>query len=267
MLTIKPPDINIGQLQTARGKVLTRLTGKTETIAVVEQDNLRWLRFSGGSIQSAMWMQEPAYPALDYIQAMLCSLLYTGYPARLLNLGLGSGVIERFLISQLPDVTTVSVELDPDIVKIAREYFHLPPAHPVTLASAQRFLQNSNDTFDIILCDIYTKDANINPLHSPDFFRDAAHSLMPNGVLAINCLPETEAEMVELLLKVRVYLPWVMLYDVPDQQNIILLCSRTKYPSASDIIHRAHELNESIGLDLSSICAGWVRVPVGSQHN
>ena len=265
MLTITPPDIDIEQLQKTQGKLLTQLTGRKQTISVVEQDNLRWLRLSDGSIQSAMWLEEPAYPALNYIQAMLCSLLYIEKPAHLLNLGLGSGAIERFLISQLPDVSTVSVELDPDMLQVARDYFHLPPSHPVALDSAQRFLQYNNGTFDILLCDVYAKDINHSPLHSPDFYRDAAHRLKPKGVLAVNCLLETEAEMVEILLKIRVYLPWIILYDAPDQQNIVLLCSKTKYPSTVEINHHAKQLRESTGLDLSAICEKLIRVPVSSH--
>ncbi|MCU7916018.1 MAG: methyltransferase [Candidatus Thiodiazotropha sp. (ex Gloverina cf. vestifex)] len=213
-----------------------------------------------------MLLQEPAYPVLDYNQALLSSLIFTDRPGSLLNLGLGSGSIERFILSQLPEMKLLSVEIDSNIIELARAHFHLPATHPVTQASAEKFLSENRQTFDIIVCDIYSKTVSDNPILNQGFVEDAARALNTDGVLALNCLPTTEAEMVDMLVSIRTCYSWVMLLDVKAQKNIVVICAKRAFPSGSDLTSRMESLLQSTGLNLSTICQQLIRLPVSPQY-
>ncbi|MCU7812531.1 MAG: fused MFS/spermidine synthase [Candidatus Thiodiazotropha sp. (ex Notomyrtea botanica)] len=261
-----PSKSDIERLERTHGTTLTCHVSRRETIAVIEDYGLRWMRFSDGSIQSVMLLEDPAYPVLDYIQALLCSFLFIDQPGSLLNLGLGSGSIERFILSRLPRIKLATVEIDPDLTELSREYFHLPATHPVTQASAENFLSENRQTFDIIVCDIYTKSVSDNPILTQGFIDDAARALNSDGVLALNCLPNTEAEMVDILLSIRTCFPWVMLLDVKAQKNIVAICAKRAFISGSDLTSRMESLFQSTGLNLSTICQQLIRLPVSPQY-
>ncbi|MCU7796313.1 MAG: fused MFS/spermidine synthase [Candidatus Thiodiazotropha sp. (ex Myrtea spinifera)] len=266
MLDIAPPQIDIDLLQQTQGETLASLSSELQTISIIEQDNLRWMRFQDGSIQSVMLLQEPAYPVLDYTQALLSSLILIDNPGSLLNLGLGSGSIERFILSQLPEMKLCSVEIDSNIIELAREHFHLPATHPVIQASAEKYLAENNQKFDIIVCDIYSKTVSDNPILNQGFIEDVARSLNSKGVLALNCLPTTEAEMVDILVSIRTCFPWVMLLDVKAQKNIVVICTKRAFISGSDLTSRMESLSQSTGLNLSKICQQLIRLPVSPQY-
>ncbi|MCU7853635.1 MAG: fused MFS/spermidine synthase [Candidatus Thiodiazotropha sp. (ex Monitilora ramsayi)] len=266
MLDIAPPQVDIDLLQRTQGETLASLSNELQTISIIEHDNLRWMRFQDGSIQSVMLLQEPAYPVLDYNQALLSSLIFADNPGSLLNLGLGSGSIERFILSQLPEMELLSVEIDPNIIELAREHFRLPATHPVTQASAEKYLTENNQKFDIIVCDIYTKTISDNPILNHGFIEDATRSLDTNGVLALNCLPNTEAEMVDMLVSIRTCFPWVMLLDVKAQKNIVVICAKRAFLSGLDLTSCVESLSQSTGLNLSTICQQLIRLPVSPQY-
>jgi spermidine synthase len=228
-----------------------------------EYQGIRWIRIPEGTVQSVMLLEDPAYPVLDYIQAMLCSVLFVhNRPDKLLNLGLGAGAIERFLLTQLPDIALVSVEIDTRMIKIAKDYFHLPPSHPVVTQSAQLYLEHNQNRFDILLSDICTRQGAANSQLSPDFITHAARAINRGGVVAINLIPNTESEVVEVLIALRNDFPWILIYDAPEADNMILFCTLQPSPSVDELTQRAVAFHRATGLDLSAICRQLITLPV-----
>ncbi|MEL0587644.1 MAG: methyltransferase [Candidatus Thiodiazotropha sp. (ex. Lucinoma kazani)] len=263
---IEHAPIDFDQLQNTQGETVKRYNKQPQPFEIREQGSLRWIRFSDGSIQSVMLLQEPAYPMLDYIQGLLCSLLYSQQPGSLLNLGFGAGSIERFVLSQLPEIEIVSVEIDPNMVNYSKDYFNLPKSYPVAVSSAEHYLETNQKSFDIVVCDIYIKRHTENPLLTTSFYQDIASILNQGGVLAINCLPVSESEIVDLLLKIRSVFPWIVLFDVPSLQNIVLYCSLSAPPEISTLMIRSEQLHQSSGLNLLRICKQLIRLPKSNQH-
>ncbi|MCU7904676.1 MAG: methyltransferase [Candidatus Thiodiazotropha sp. (ex Epidulcina cf. delphinae)] len=258
MLRTKPPRIDIERLQHTQAKVIHRRGSDRQ---VLEHEGLRWVSLNDGSIASMMLLNEPAYPLLEYIKGLLCCLLFSPRPGSLLNLGLGCGSIERFVLSQLPDIALVTVEIDPLMIELSRDFFYLPASHPVSLDSAERFLKKNQQKFDIVLCDIHLKRGTATPLRTLSFYQDAAQALTKEGVLALNLLPSTEAEMVDILLKIRRVFPWVILYDVAAVENILLYCSTSPLPNNPILTSRAKNLHQRTGIDLSHICKQLIWLP------
>jgi spermidine synthase len=231
-------------------------------VDIREHQGIRWIRIPDGTVQSVMLLQEPAFPVLGYIQAMLCSLLLAQHPCKLLNLGLGSGSIERFLLTQLPDITLVSVEIDTRMVEVAKRYFLIPPYHPIIEQSALSYLESNQDQFDILLSDICTRQGAANSEITLDFITHSLRAMNEGGVLAINLMPKSESEVVEVLIILRSVFPWVLVYDAQDAVNMILFCALKPFPASVDLRQRADGLYQATGLDLSSICSQLIKIPV-----
>ena len=256
-----PPVIDLTWFQQAQGKSLSHPSRTQQSYDIFEHEGLRWVCSADGSVQSMVMLDDPAYPVFGYIKGLLCALLFVQHPENLLNLGLGSGAIERFMLSQLPDVELSSVEPDPDMISLSRECFFLPDSHPVQEDSAQAFLAGNQRPFDIIICDIHPKPGTPNPLLSDSFFQDIATSLTPHGIAAINYLPPNEEEIVRMLLRIRSSLPWVVLFDVPAQQNIVLFCSTSKPADRSVLCSRAGEFRHLSNLEPAAVCEQLIWLP------
>lgn len=265
MLKTVQYSINIGHLLTVPAKKVTTQAMNSAGHEICEHDSLRWIRFADGSIQSVMLLDEPAYPLLSYIQGLICSLLFTQQPIKLLNLGLGSGSIERFILSQFAEIELVSVEMDAKIIELTKQYFHLPSNHRVVQMPAQHYLEVNQQSFDVLVSDIYPSQESANAYLSADFIMHAARGLNKQGVFAVNLLPSSKSEVVDVLFRIRKTFPWILIYDVPDMNNMVLFCTLSPPPSLTTLKQRATQLRNSTGLDLAPICTKLIEIPVKDQ--
>ncbi|MES9829060.1 MAG: methyltransferase [Candidatus Thiodiazotropha sp.] len=261
MLKIEQYSMNMEHLLALPGEQVNHRTAGLDGLEIRQNGDLRWIRFPDGTIQSVMLLQEPALPVLTYIQALLCSLLFMPRPSNLLNLGLGSGSIERFILSQCSDIELVSVEIDARMIEISKQHFHIPPSHPVFQLPAEKYLEINQGGFDILVSDICTTQGTANSQLSAEFIMHAARALNTGGVFAVNILPRSESEIIEVLITLRSVFPWILLYDVADMDNIVLFCTVTPSPSLVSLMQRAKTMYQSTGLNLSSICGQMIALP------
>ncbi len=138
----------------------------------------------GGAVMehSAMDLTRPDRLVFAYERAMLVALALVHEPRDMLLLGLGGGAMWRHLDAYLPAAGVRAVERDPEIVRLAREFFRFE--HAVVRADAVDFVADARAAFDIVMVDLYD-DSGSTPLDD-GFWRDCAASLRPGGALAIN---------------------------------------------------------------------------------
>lgn len=82
----------------------------------------------------------------------------------------------------------VGVEIDPEMVRLARDYMGgIPPHTRVVVADGRIWLRRDKDKYDIIIVDAYSREMYI-PFHlsTQEFFREAKEHLRPGGLLALN---------------------------------------------------------------------------------
>lgn len=111
-------------------------------------------------------------------------------PTSILMLGLAGGTSLRILRHLLPQAHLVAVDIDPEIVLLARTHMHLDQLKAnVHLADAYEWLHSSRETFDVIIDDLYLAGPT-------DVFRpheaDSRHLLQlrshlnPDGIILAN---------------------------------------------------------------------------------
>jgi spermidine synthase len=113
--------------------------------------------------------------------------LFFDDPGSALVLGLGGGSIARSWAADGWDVD--AVEIDPAIVKIAREFFGLEEGDcRVHLEDARRFLKRSERRWDVIVVDVYGSSSIPFHLATREAFREMTERLEAGGVLAMNVI-------------------------------------------------------------------------------
>jgi spermidine synthase len=123
---------------------------------------------------------------------MMLPLLLRGsarWPASVLQIGLGSASITKFLHRYRPEARLVVVELHQDVVDIARHYFKLPEPGPklrIELAEGFDYLARQRKPFDWIIVDGFDGDGHAGALDSASFYHSVRAHLTSAGMLSVN---------------------------------------------------------------------------------
>jgi spermidine synthase len=166
---------------------------------------------------------------------------------------LGGASIERYLDSKKPEIKIRAVESNGQVIQIAKDYFYLPKTVDVIHKSAEHFLLNNKEIYNIILCDIFVADKQASCLYDNDFYANINRCLDKKGVLAINILPESEEDVIKVILAMKNYFDYIYLLEFPDFSNAIIFASCQKLPDSTELQNRADELFEKTDLDLRDI--------------
>ncbi len=115
-------------------------------------------------------------------------LMRRGAPNRVLIIGFAGGTMARDLGLLFPSVSIDGVEIDGELVDIAREHMGIEPDINVFNEDGRRFLARAEQSYDIIIVDAYRDLYIPEHLATVEFFGLAARHLRPGGVVAINVL-------------------------------------------------------------------------------
>ncbi|SEL48570.1 spermidine synthase [Colwellia chukchiensis] len=162
---------------------------------LVEQSNgLRCLKFNVKSTktqQSCMLIDDPQQLVFNYTKMLFTSLLINPRPERILIIGLGGGTMSNTLLQIFPQAKITNVEIDPAVIKVARNYFAFFENDNIsTVAQDGRiFIKRAllkKQQYDWIILDAFNGDYIPEHLMTQEFLQEAKQLLSANGVLAAN---------------------------------------------------------------------------------
>nr|MDA3936057.1 fused MFS/spermidine synthase [Actinomycetota bacterium] len=158
-------------------------------ISVTEDEATRHLRFDN-SRQSAILLDDPFESRILYPDYMHLALAANPDAERVLVLGLGGGAITKRYWRDYPAVRVDSVEIDPVVADVAGKYFWLPQDERLEtfVEDARRYVQRTNETYDIVIVDAYYSDSLPFHLTTQEFLAEVDDVLAPDGVLAYNVI-------------------------------------------------------------------------------
>ncbi|HEX2748065.1 MAG TPA: fused MFS/spermidine synthase [Verrucomicrobiales bacterium] len=138
----------------------------------------------------AWWARDHFLTGLAWDNMAAGVLSHPGVPRSLLMLGLGGGTSLRTVRHLLPDIEITAVEIDGDMIALAKEYMALDEigANVIT-GDAYAWLRKNRRKFDIVFDDVYgvTHEDVIRPgLYTPDLLEALRRSLAKDGVFAAN---------------------------------------------------------------------------------
>jgi len=159
------------------------------SVYVTEKFGVRSLHVGSDTIQSSMRLARPNDLELAYTRSMMGFLLFNPAPRRVLMVGLGGGPLAKYIYHRLPETFGEVLEINPDVVSIARRYFQVPAGDErltVRVCDGAEFIEREGPGYDAILLDGYDDDTQPEALSSRKFYLSCRRRLEPNGVMAVN---------------------------------------------------------------------------------
>ena len=162
-------------------------------IVVYDDAGLRCMRFTrqAGGRQSCIDLAQPQRIVFPYVKMMLASLYLAPRPQRVLVVGLGGGTLVQALQRLLPDARIDAAEIDPAVVRVARDYFGFAPSGNATVTEedgrvfVKRALR-AGRTYDLVMLDAFDHEYIPEHLLTREFLEEVKGVLSAHGVLAAN---------------------------------------------------------------------------------
>jgi spermidine synthase len=144
-------------------------------------------------IESIVNPNDPLELPVSYTQAMTAGLAYAENLRSAAIIGLGGGRTAWYHHKSVPELQFTAVELDPDVARIAANYFAVKPEpnFEVAVQDGRVWLAKTDKTFDIILVDAYRGPFVPFHLLTTEFYELVAQHLKPGGVAVQNVEPTT----------------------------------------------------------------------------
>ncbi len=165
-------------------------------VQVSEQSGVRMLHLGSSSVQSAMRVTAPNNLELAYTRCMMAFMPFHPQPRSILMIGLGGGSLAKFVHNRLPQVKTTVIEINPQVVAAARDYFLLPADGgrlQVITAEGGAFVAVHPASADVLMVDGFEDGSQASSLCSQEFYNDAYTALNQKGVLVVNLLSREKA--------------------------------------------------------------------------
>ena len=212
-------------------------------VGISEEGNIRSLHLGSDTIQSSMNVDHPSELVLSYSRAMM-----------------GCGSFARWIDSYLPHTKQTAVDINPQVIAVARSLFELPHEgenFEIIEADGAEYIKVFRHNTDVILVDGFDGEQIIDALVEEPFFQDCRNALSPNGVFVTNWWSGDQRyqRFVERLL--NVFDGRVLELPAESHGNVAVMAfqSSPKEQNLDNLKKRAEKLSEKYGLDFKRMLA------------
>ena len=232
---------------------------KFAPVTLSEQDGVRFLHFGTEWVQGAMRIRKPDHIELEYAQQMMGWMLFLDQPARIVQLGLGTGALTKASKRWYPDAQVTAVELNPSVIDVCRSMFKLPPDDDklsVLEMDAMDFVQDRRHhrKVDVLQIDLYDATARGPVLDTPEFYRACANCLTPNGIATINLFGDHPSYKKNLAAIYPAFDAVIALPEVHEGNIVVIAFKRVPELDFADLYERAAVIRDMTKLPARS----WV---------
>jgi spermidine synthase len=245
-----------------RQKLVHERTSRYYTIQVVDYPNegRRAMVFSRArGIESLMVLADPDALDMAYCRTMVAALALPAECKDALLIGLGGASLPKFIQKQFPALRLDIVELDPDVVEVAAQYFSFrgSPNTRIFVLDGRLFLKRTEKKYDAILLDAYAGDRVPFHMTTLEFVSLVKRHLAPGGVVATNLWDPARTRFLEA--EKRTYqtsFPQTYLFDAAGSGNIVIFGTLdAETVAGSEWMHRAQKLaaGRELGFDLPDL--------------
>jgi spermidine synthase len=215
--------------------ILFEKTSLFGTIIVSEDEyRLRTLRFEkGGAPQSVVKPGDPDHLELHYAKVAFVGLALSGELRRALVVGLGGGTLPMFLRKNYPDTVIDAVDIDPDVVYVAKQFFGFSEDERMRahVEDGRRFIEKVREPYDAIFLDAFGSDSVPPHLTTREFLLAVRRAVKPSGVVVGNLWgPHLNPQYDAMVRTYQEVFDELFILDVRGAGNMILLALPRKQP-------------------------------------
>jgi spermidine synthase len=251
-----PPAFLGGSVAIRGGTIVYQKDTPYNTLTVVDNEE-RGVRtiYLNNMPHSAMYLNGSNSAVFTYTDYFNLALVFNTGVESVLFIGGGGFSGPKQFLEYYPDVNVDVVEIDPQVVKAARDYFNVSddPRLRVFVDDGRAFLGGAGK-YDLVVLDAYSKTYVPFHLMTLEFFEALDEHLEPDGILVSNLISSLIGDTSDLLRAeyktVNLVFPQVYLFHtrtslMSQVQNIILIAAKTtNRQSVEDLTATAMEAPE-----------------------
>lgn len=240
-------------------------------IDISEEAGVRYLHFGSTWVQGAMRIARPWSLELAYTREMMASLLFrpdAHWPRKVLSIGLGSGSMPKFLYRHRPQARLTVVEIAPEVLIAARQFFKLPDEDGkqllIHIADGVEHILNTRQRYDLILLDGFDKNARAGALDTLPFYQACRGRLAEDGLMAINLIGRARGLKASLAALNTAFDGQTLSLPSADLGNTVAFAARDEAVphTITDLRERARALHKETGLNLLPMVTSLSKLPV-----
>ena len=238
-----------------RATVVFEKASPYHQVQVVDEQGMRMLSFNG-TRETRMSLADPLQGHFEYTEYFHMPWVWNREIRRVLMMGLGGGSVQRAYQHYYTNVIAETVEIDPVVIKVAKEYFKVQetPALKIRNQDGRVFLNRTADKYDLIIMDAYTTSryGSSIPRHltTKEFFALAGTHLTTNGIVAYNVIGQMQGWRTDFIgamyRTMKEVFPQVYAFPAESSMNVVLVA--TKSPVLFDKVRIQREGSELIRL-------------------
>ena len=179
--------------------VLEEATSEFNHIVVAERGSVRTMYFVVDGtyyIESRLDRSHANSLDLDYSRTMMAGFMLKPKPKSLLLIGFGGGQISNYLFERIEGLQVDGVDIDPEVVRLARKYFDVPddPAYRTHVDDGRLFVEHAapQTKWDMIMLDAFRGVFVPFHLKTREYYELLLSHLAPGGVVVANLHKHTD---------------------------------------------------------------------------
>ena len=226
-------------------------------VGISEHGNIRSLHLGSETVQSSMNVDYPAELVLSYSRAMMAWLLFVENVRHITQIGLGGGSFVRWIDAHLPEVAQTAVEINPQVISVARGLFELPfegEKFEIIEADGAEYIKTLRGGTDVLLVDGFDGVQIIDALVAEPFFADCRTALSDNGIFVTNWWSGDKRYPLFLQRLAQVFDQRVLCVPAETHGNVAVLAFQNQAPQPLAALQKkAAKLGEQYGLDFKTM--------------
>ena len=249
-----------------RGDTVYETQTPYQDLRVADSDGVRTL-YLDGQPHSAMYLDGSNEHVFDYTRYFHLPYLIADSPEEIDDvLFVGGGGFtgpKRFVADY--DVSVDVVEIDPEVIATSKEYFGVEESSRLEIHNmdARQYLQETNETYDLIVLDAYKKDQVPFHLTTVEFMRLVSSRLDSDGIVISNIIsaPSGSASQFYRAERKTMNRVFASTYAFTTSgasvvQNIEIVATKQETNLTERELQRLND-RRSVGIDLTEAVSGY----------
>ena len=250
------------EAEAAEEKLLEEATSEFNTIMITERGSIRTMYFvvDGTRYIESRWdMEHPNSLDLDYSRTMMAGFLINPAPKRFMMMGLGGGQISNYLFERFPNLEIDAVDIDPEVVRLARKYFGVPddPRYRTHVGDGRLYIEQATAPWDVIMLDAFRGVFVPFHLKTREAYQSCLAKLTPEGVIVANLHNLTRMYPHDRQTFATVFPQCYAFVSESGNQTTFVAAASKERQSVYDLRQHAHEVAPHFDFDLLGLSARY----------